>query len=299
MQSLLAEIQVLKEKNEILQDLHTHSTSQYKSLMIKYEDQSSKHKMKEEQFRLQHETEIDGLMCLLEIAKVQNHDLRQQNESLLQTVSDYETKHRSLEHKCDRKQQEVNQLRCKLDAMQSDIIELKSKLYDISTVNNLQNQLIDDLQEKINISATRKYSISPCSTAIANNQRRTLRILCDERHRTISPSMKRSVCSKSVPFCSASLQSESGIDCVIVNTGTFLYGSDAVLTSSDAVNAAAAAIVYNKQKSTVSVHSTTPSFQKHRYRHKQDLNEQFKRPSSIHLKRSETSISVDIMASEQ
>jgi len=253
MQSLLAEIQVLKEKNEILQDLHTHSTSQYKSLMIKYEDQSSKHKMKEEQLRQQHETEIADLMRLLETAKSDNDALRQQNAALCQTVNDDETRYRFLEHKCDRKQQEVNLLCSKLDSMQSDIVELKSKLYCLSTVNNLQNELIDDLQEKVEIDAARKYSVSPSNKA----KNRTLRIHCNESGNLLmpplAPNMKSSGYSKSEPFGNI----DASIDCFLVNSGSGTF-YETSLTPSEAMR--------TKQKSAVSAHAITPTFERSRYR---------------------------------
>ena len=148
-QSLLAAIQILTEKNEILTSLNTETTTKYKALMIRYNDLETRHKIKEEQLCDEYEQKLNNFMLHINEMKKILTNLEINKQSLLRRISEQQTKQQLLEHKCNKKQRDIKELKHEKYKLENENMDLQNKLNDQYRENNNKNIVIDELQDEI------------------------------------------------------------------------------------------------------------------------------------------------------
>ncbi len=151
-ESLLIEIQILKDKNEILQLLNSNITTKHKELTLQYQDAETKHNIGQEELHQiltsKYESRINKLSNKLAILQSIHNNLELQNQSFLQTVNDLQKKNQLLHNKINKQEHELKMLQ---QQNNNTTIDLQSQISEYQRFSNTQSIIIDDLKQKLEI----------------------------------------------------------------------------------------------------------------------------------------------------
>ena len=176
-ESMLPEIKILREKNEILQSLNTDITTKHKEFVFKYENLETKHNITTEKLQQQltskYESQIHALTS--QLTTLQNYKALQIEHNILQQeITNLRTKNNFLHSKIHSQQHSITNLQ---RTHNDTLIELQSQLSEYKLSFNTQSIVIDELKQQLDIelnsSQRRRHS---SSTNVNKELNRTFRI---------------------------------------------------------------------------------------------------------------------------
>ena len=163
-QSLLNEITLLKEKNKILIEMIPNITSKHKEFIIKYQGLDTWHKIKHNELKdnltAKYLSQINNLKQMLNKTKSNNIELQEKQTGLLRSLNKLKTKHKLLQEKYQQNKQKSNKV---IQEYDERLIESKSSLNHHVSLCHQQNEIIEELEQKLQIALDTAKSVEHTS----------------------------------------------------------------------------------------------------------------------------------------